>query len=179
MLAQTAKTTFIFQILITLIAVVAAMSFVLQLEISAFLSVVVVFLLPPITLGLWLFRKRKKIVYSGDNRRNILAFRVVFVAGWCAVLLPVVFRRAMFFYILEPWPFSLRQGPDTVYSQERFRKVLGFVPENEVNSIFYKGYDIRDYDRYSRFRSCDKSIAEKVLLNLEKQPAEEVISRQN
>ena len=169
MIRQDAGLTFILQLLFALIAVVGAAMVFIQTKYAVLPCLIVVFLLPLMSLLLWIFRKKRGITYSGTLRRYIIGFRVAIVTGWCVSLLPGLFWGAIFFHIYEPWPFSLNQGPDTEYSEEGFLKVLGFNLGAEINQVFYKGYEIRDYDRYLRFSTCNKEIEDKVVVNLEKE----------
>lgn len=169
MIRQDAGLTFILQLLFALIAVVGAAMVFIQTKYAVLPCLIVVFLLPLMSLLLWIFRKKRGIAYSGTLRRYIIGFRVAIVTGWCVSLLPGLFWGAIFFHIYEPWPFSLNQGPDTEYSEEGFLKVLGFNLGAEINQVFYKGYEIRDYDRYLRFSTCNKEIEDKVVVNLEKE----------
>jgi hypothetical protein len=95
------------------------------------------------------------------------------VTGWCISLLPGLFWGGILFHIYEPWPFSLTQGPDTAYAEEGLQKVLGLSIGNEISQMYYKGYDIRDQDRYLRFKSCSQTVKNRVITDLEKARSEE------
>ena len=166
------KFTFIIHVLLALFAASGAMTFIFQLRYMGLLCPLVVLLVPLVALFLWVFKKARKIQYANKIRRYILGFRVITIVGWCLSLLPGLFWGAILFHIFEPWPFSIKQGPDTTYAVEGFNKVIKFIPSNEVSQIYYKGYEIRDYDRYLRFSTCDKVIEDKVVHALEKENSE-------
>jgi hypothetical protein len=153
---------------LALFAASGALSFVFQTRYMGLLCPLVVLLVPLISIFLWIYNKTQKIRYADKIRRYVLGLRIAAITGWCLSLLPGLFWGAILFHIFEPWPFSLSQGPDTVYAIEGFKKVLGFEPSAEIDQIFYKGYEIRDYDRYLRFHTCDNAVEEIVVHDLEK-----------
>ncbi|NKB33291.1 MAG: hypothetical protein GKR91_09345 [Pseudomonadales bacterium] len=158
MLRQDVKFTFSLQLVLALITLIGAVSFVMQLEISVLFSLLVVFLLPFISVALWFFKKKRNIHYVGRLRQFALGFRVTIIVGWCVLLMPALFWGAIYFYILEPWPFSLKQGPDTTESIEGFQRVMGFEADAEIGDIYYKGYEFRDYNLFLRFESCNEIL---------------------
>ncbi len=163
-----AKLTLTADAILALTSVAGAAAVVFQSGLMLWLCPVVVFLLQLATLMAWLARKVRGIVYPAGLRQYILGFRIVLVAGWCISLLPGLFWGAILFHIYEPWPFSLAQGPDTAYAQAGFRKVLGVAANRDVEQIYYKGYEISDYDRYLRFRSCAADVESLAISDLRK-----------
>lgn len=169
MLAADVKLSFILHLFLALLAVAGAAAAIFQTELLALLCPIVVFLLPLLALLMWIFRKIRGIRYTGKLRRYFLGFRIAAITGWCISLLPGLFWGAILFHIFEPWPFSLRQGPDTAYAEAGLNTVLGFRPETEISQIYYKGYEIRDFDRYLRFSACSKALEDKIVLALKKE----------
>ena len=87
-------------------------------------------------------------------------------------LAPGLLFGAMWLHTLEPWPLSSAQGPDTERPLEGFRRVMGLEPSEDIDEIYYKGYEIRDYQRFLRFSSCSQATRASVLEGLERLPSE-------
>ena len=140
----------------------------MQVELIALLCPIVVFFVPIIILCLWLNKKFRGIKYSDKIRRYIIKLRILVITGWLVSFIPGAGFGAIYFHILDPWPFSASQGPDTSYAHEGFRKSLGFKMSSDVEEVYFKGYEIRDHSYYLRFRSCSKDINSKVVEGLQK-----------
>ena len=173
MVERDVKLAFILHLLLALVAVASAATVVFQSKYMGLVSPVVIFLLPLISWLLWAIRKVRGITFSGRLQRYLLGFRIAVMTGWGISLLPGLFWSAVFFHIYEPWPFSLKQGPDTAYAEEGLVEVLAFNQEAEISQVYYKGYDLRGQDRYLRFNSCSKVVEDKVVIALEKVPGGE------
>ncbi|MGV7220956.1 MAG: hypothetical protein ACQ9MH_05500 [Nitrospinales bacterium] len=154
--------------LCAILAVGGAIVTVMQVELIALLCPIVVLFVPIIILCLWLNKKFRGISYSEKIQKYILKLRILVIAGWLVSFIPGVGFAAIYFHIYDPWPFSMEQGPDTPYATEGFRKSLGFKMSSEVAEVFFKGYEIRDFDYYLRFHSCSENISQKVLEGLQK-----------
>lgn len=161
--------TIFIHLLLALFATSGALTFVFQSRYMGLLCPLVILLVPVVALCLWLFKKARNIHYSEKIKRTVLAFRLLTFCGWCLSLLPGLFWGSIFFHLLEPWPFSRQQGPDTASARAGFKTVVGFEPNPNIGQIFYKGYEIRDYSRFLRFRTCNSDVEDQVVADLEPQ----------
>lgn len=161
------------QILLALIALLSAaggLSMVLQVEAIALLCPLVV-VVTPVGLVAWRLLFRRGSTAGYDNFRWVRRGLVTVSLLGLAISLPAgLLFGAMWIHITEPWPLSNAQGPDTERSLAGYEKVIGDEPPEDVDGIFYKGYEIRDYQRFLRFSSCAESTRAVVLEGLERRP---------
>lgn len=160
---------FLVRLLMAALAAVAALSFVFQAEISAVLCPIAIVSIPLLALVLWAQRRLRQFEFPASWTNAIRVLNVATVVGWIVSLLPGLFWGALFLHILEPWPLSLQQGPDTENAVEGFSRVLGFTATENVNNIYYRGIDIRDQDRSLKFTTCDSTLTTIILEGMEQQ----------
>lgn len=161
------------QVLLALIALLSAaggLSMVLQLEAIALLCPLVVVVTPVGLVAWWLLFRRGSTVGDDDLRSVRRGLVIVSLLGLTISLPAGLLFGAMWIHIAEPWPLSIAQGPDTESSGAGYEKVMGDEPPKDVDGIFYKGYEIRDYQRFLRFSSCADSTRALVLEGLERRP---------
>lgn len=156
--------------IVALIAAAGGLSMVLQLEAIAVLCPLVVVVTPVGLFAWWILFQRGST--GGDDgyrwvRRGLV---IVSLLGLMVSLLPGLAFGVMWLHILEPWPLSAEQGPDTERAVEGFKRVMGFDPPEDADKIFYKGYEIRDYQRFLKFSSCSQTTRATVLEGLESRP---------
>lgn len=83
--------------------------------------------------------------------------------GWLVVALPGLFWSALYVAAVEPWPLSLRQGPDTETARQSFRDHFGFDAGGSVTEIYAYSFNLRDSSTYLRFRVRDASVIDRVV----------------
>ena len=96
------------------------------------------------------------------SRTTRLYFRTSYallVLGWISVL-PTA---AIFLALTEPWPISLRHGPDTDNAKSGFKLLLGSAPPDSVNSIYFRSIGFVDSSSFLRFDFSDPEIIEKMV----------------
>ena len=80
--------------------------------------------------------------------------------AWFQTTIPATFL----IHIWQPWPLSLKQGPDTDYARDGYTKILGRAPPTEVSEIYYRGLAIMgESDDYLRFRYRHPALIEKIV----------------
>ena len=78
------------------------------------------------------------LVFANSRlRRGISrALLALIVFASTLAILWVAMVAVLLYFVLEPWPRSLRQGPDTQYSRECFEKTLGCKPAEDFSTIY-------------------------------------------
>jgi hypothetical protein len=115
-------------------------------------------------------RKDKGPMSAG--RKTYFALSKLFLSiSWLPSLIPIVFFTAIF----EPWPLSLRQGPDTAFAQHRFEKVFGFTPPPSVTELYcQESWEFGDGNFYRfKFRFTDDAAVHKIIETLRLEPVPE------
>jgi hypothetical protein len=91
-------------------------------------------ILPIAGLTLFFLNRRCRKEHTKLQRTLMHAARAVFVVGWLFSCFPVI----LIIGLTQPWPLTLRHGPDTGYAREGFAKHAGFTPPSSVSQIYYR-----------------------------------------
>ena len=152
---------------------VAALSFVfMSFEISGeFFFVVVAFSMPylffgiPGTAGLiHILIKDQPDAAVFRESRIVWASRLITHVSWAGSAAVIVVALAAF----QPWPFSLREGPDTDWAREGFEQTFGFAAPASVEKLYCRRVSFwQSRQVYSKFTYTDPGVAERILDKLQ------------
>lgn len=121
-------------------------------------------IIPVAAIALWVLNRRCRQEHSRATRVYFGASRALFALVWLASCAPI----ALFVMIIQPWPLTIRHGPDTQYSREGFVKLVGFAPPPPVTEIYYRADEgFRDSGYRLRFRTSDNSVLKQVVTRLQ------------
>lgn len=81
--------------------------------------------------------------------------------------------------INEPWPISLRHGPDTEYALDGFNRLAGFAAPASVTDIYYKSLGVMELHDDLRFKVTDPAVVERLVKHLELVDSETLASDHN
>jgi hypothetical protein len=132
------------------------------------LGMVALFLaLPPAAVAwAWLARRAPR---PTPGRQLYYAISKLFLTvAW----LPGAFLALLLLFVVQPWPISLRQGPDTDYAREGFQRHLRLPPPPEVDDLHYRGEGIGDATYWIAFRCSDPALVERIAQELGLKPVE-------
>ena len=102
--------------------------------------------------------------HSPASRQSPRAMRIFLGAAWLIWALPTAAIFGLAIQWDAPWPFSLRQGPDTKYAIEGFESVLGFSVPGSVTDIYYNERRLPlDSTYLLRFTCCDEGLVRRVI----------------
>jgi len=72
------------------------------------------------------------------------------------------------------WPVSLRDGPDTVWSQSGFHSTFGVAPPSSVDNTYYRQFLFwQTNDVYVKFHYTDRAIVDEIIAGLELSPSDQ------
>jgi hypothetical protein len=97
------------------------------------------FLLVGIPLGgsvIWVLRRKQPAPLSRAARTYVIASKVGLTLAWIPVGLYAAFVTMLWVALAEPWPLSLRQGPDTRHAREVFAARFGFPAPPSVRRLY-------------------------------------------
>ncbi len=122
------------------------------------------FLLAPPVLVVVIWQSRRASASEPTGRRlyRRLSYGFVF-AGWLAIALPALFWGAVMLRAWEPWPLSLRQGPDTESAREGFTQLFGAPEAGSVSDVYFYSFTLRDVSYNLRFRFADPVAIEQIV----------------
>ena len=124
-------------------------------------------IIPVAAAGLWIGNRRCRKEHSRTTRLYFGASRILFALVWLASCAPIAFYVA----IIQPWPLTLRHGPDTDYARRGFESLVGFAPPPSISNIYYRVDEgFRDSGYRLRFRCNDGAVVTQVLTRLQLQP---------
>ncbi len=86
----------------------------------------------PTALAALTWFARGRVLSTRRRRWTVRAAVAALVIAW----LPVGAFATLWVAVTEPWPLSLRQGPDTASARETFERNLGFAPPPSVTQLF-------------------------------------------
>lgn len=155
--------------ILTIITLRGVYCFVLQLDEMAFVCPLVLITVP---IGLVIYWISNRRFFHPHNRQHqtIKKWLVIFnLIGLVPSFFPGLFWIGIWLHVIEPWPLSTFQGPDTKEAITGFQKIFGAKASEDIHAIFYKGYEIRDYSRFLKFSSCLEGTAVKIFSGLESQ----------
>ena len=98
---------------------------------------------------------------------TVWASRLITHVSWAGSAAVIVLAVAVF----QPWPFSLREGPDTEWAREGFEQTFGFAPPVSVEDLYCRRVSFwQSREVYAKFTYNDPEIARQILgkLRMEK-----------
>lgn len=120
--------------------------------------------IPVAAVVLWMLNRRCRKEHGGATRVYLGISRVVFCLVWLASCVPV----AVFAAITQPWPLTIRHGPDTSYAKTGFERLVGFAPPSSVSEIYYRADSgFPDSEYRLRFRCNDSSVLTQMVARLQ------------
>jgi len=126
--------------------------------------------IPVAAMVLWVLNRRCRKDHSRTTRVYFGVSRVLFALVWLASCVPV----AIFVAIAQPWPLSLRHGPDTDYARQGFEKLIGMPPPVSVSAIYYRADEgWLDSGYRLRFTCHDPSVVTQIAQRLQLQESGE------
>jgi hypothetical protein len=90
--------------------------------------------------------------------------------GLTLAWLPSALVALLLVTVVQPWPLSLRQGPDTGYAREGFARHLRFEPPPSVKDLMYRGEGLRDATYWITFACDDPAVVERIAQELSLEP---------
>jgi hypothetical protein len=133
---------------------------------APFMVTALFFLIPLAAVVLWVLNRPCRIAHSRPQRAYLIVSRVVWFGTWLFSCLPVVLWVA----VTQPWPLTLRHGPDTNYSRQGFSRHMGFPPPASVSGIYYRADEgWLDSAYHLRFTCQDRDLVTQVVARLQLQ----------
>ena len=122
--------------------------------------------IPLASMILWVSNRNIRKIHRTSTRVYFGISRLIFVLAWLLSCVPIAFWTM----IIQPWPFTLRHGPDTDYARKGFERIIGFDPPASISNIYYRADDgFLDSGYRLRFRCNDGAVVTQVLTRLELQ----------
>lgn len=87
--------------------------------------------IPIAIVALWRWRRARPAMRLGA-RAGLLAAMALLAVAW----VPAAGLTTVLVLVEEPWPLSLRHGPDTAAARAIFRQHLGFEPPAAVTKLY-------------------------------------------
>lgn len=87
--------------------------------------------IPIVIVALWRWRRARPAMRRGA-RTGLLAAMALLAVAW----VPAAGLTTVLVLVEEPWPLSLRHGPDTAAARAIFRQRLGFEPPAAVTNLY-------------------------------------------
>lgn len=123
----------------------------------------VTFLAVPPALGAFIWFGRRSALTLSSRLRLYTRLSLGFVSvGWLLIALPALFWGAIFLRAWEPWPLSLRQGPDTAYAKDGFEQLFGHPTSESLSSLYFYSFNVRDATYYVRFDYDDPAVIDTI-----------------
>jgi hypothetical protein len=134
---------------------------------STSLAIVSLFFLIPFSgIVLWFLNRRCRGGHSRPAKAYLVASRTLLVIAWLLSCLPTV----LWIGVTQPWPLTLRHGPDTEYSRQGFARLIGITPPASVSNIYYRADEgFLDSGYRLRFTCKDSSVVSHVAARLQLQ----------
>ena len=116
----------------------------------------------PALAGVWAFVRLRRYAVPARVALSLACSALAFVTIWAAIL------GAFYVALIEPWPLSLRQGPDTDYARACFERYFGEAPPPDVRDVHCReewGFG-GDSIESIRFGYADADVVERVAAHL-------------
>ncbi len=69
--------------------------------------------------------------------------------------------------VFQPWPFSLREGPDTERSRSGFEATFGFAAPESVTELYYRKFSFRQSQEvYVKFQFREPAVVDEIMESL-------------
>ena len=121
------------------------------------------FFLVPLLLALvFLMGRRPKDPVSRGQKIYARASYGFLALCWLALAVPAIFWGALFISAREPWPLSLRQGPDTDHAKQGFKRLFGFAPDDSQSPLNFYSFNVRDASYFITFRYDDPDLIARI-----------------
>ena len=127
---------------------------------APFCMISLFFIIPVAIITLWFVNRKFRKEHTRPQRALMHAAHAFFFVAWLFSCFPVVF----FVGITQPWPLTLRHGPDTGYAREGFTTHAGFAPPSSVSRIYYRidsGW--LDVCYRLRFKVSDPAVVQRIV----------------
>ena len=70
--------------------------------------------------------------------------------------------------VIQPWPFSLREGPDTEWSRPGFEAAFGFPAAESVTELYYRKFSFwQSNEVYVKFQFRDPAVVDEIMESLQ------------
>lgn len=122
--------------------------------------------LPTAFVWLWRVERRRTAPRSGARKAYCIASRSFLALSWLPTWIPVLFWIAVW----QPWPISLREGPDTAFARKGFVRLFGAPPSGAVHEIYYRVDGPRDPTFFLRCEGVDRARLDGVVQRLGLEP---------
>lgn len=111
-----------------------------------------------VVVGFLVSRRRSETSVTKRWLRGIASAAATFLGCW------VLLVGAFLFFLFEPWPLSLRQGPDTDYAFDCLREHLNLTAEAATSVYCRKEWGFGGDTVYSiRFRFAEANQFDRIL----------------
>ena len=101
--------------------------------------------------------------------RAIWASRLITHVSWAGSAAVIVIALAAF----QPWPLSLREGPDTAWAPEGFEQTFGFAAPASAEKLYCRRVSFwQSKEVYVKFTCSTPEVAEQILNKLQMEPGE-------
>ena len=95
--------------------------------------------------------------------RLVWVSRVLTSFSWVTSAVVIALAVAVF----QPWPLSLREGPDTEWSQSGFEATFGFVAPGSVTELYYRKFSFwQSEEVYVKFRFREPAVVDEIMESL-------------
>ncbi len=75
--------------------------------------------------------------------------------------------------VFQPWPFSLREGPDTEWSRSGFEATFGFPAAESVTELYYRKFSFwQSQEVYVKFQFRDPAAVDEIMKSLRVEKAD-------
>jgi len=117
---------------------------------------------PALALAFWLGRRPGPALSARLRLYAGASFGFV-CAGWLLIALPALFWGALFLRAWEPWPLSLRQGPDTAAARQGFEELFAAPVPESLSALYFYSFNVRDASYYVRFDYDDPAAIDLIV----------------
>ena len=120
--------------------------------------------IPVASIILWASNRNIRKEHRTSTRVYFGISRLIFAIVWLLSCVPIVFWAI----IVQPWPLTLRHGPDTNYSREGFAQLMGMPPPSSVSNIYFcEEGGWLDSSYRLRFQCNDASLVTQMVTDLQ------------
>ena len=95
--------------------------------------------------------------------RLVWVSRVLTSFSWVTSAVVMALAVAVF----QPWPFSLREGPDTEWSRSGFEATFGFPAPDSVTELYYRKFSFwQSEEVYVKFQFREPAVVDEIMESL-------------